>query len=382
MRLPMSAITIVLGLVVVGCTSAPVDTAPASLPSTAAPGRSPGETALPSNIISPAPAQPTPAQSTGGPLISPTPGATQPLASPGSGAVIGGPFVGDLAAAFPRVINGVPLAVAGPLPASELTALDELTLELIAALAFDPSDVEAVYATNEGSSLIVFALRFEGVDSATLDSSYVSIQEGAPGTGNFRVVSIAGRNVHAFDGLIGTMYSWVNSDILFTAYGTEGGPQAVAALPVPTVALEVGGEQLPQAEVDLVITGGAHAGNYHGVTPGSGGCSRNALGEDHFGLQYTNEDAADGFTSLQLILRDAAAAGATGTDDFVATVQLGSMSDGTTYNIDPANGDGSGTITLDDSGDDAATVVISGETADGVQVDATVTCNLVYDFGG
>jgi hypothetical protein len=77
-----------------------------------------------------------------------------------------------------------------------------------------------------------------------------------------------------------------------------------------------------------------------------------------------------------------AAAAAVASDEFVATVQIGPMFEGTTYNIDPANGDGSGTITLYDSGGDMATMVISGDTADGVHLDATVTCNLVYDFGG
>jgi hypothetical protein len=228
---------------------------------------------------------------------------------------------------------------------------------------------------------MITGIRFAGVDSAALDAAYLAVQEGAAGTSNFRVVPTAGRNVHAYDSLIGTLWWWVNGDILFSILGSEqAAQQAIAAMPLPTVALVAGGDQLPDAEVELAIASGPHAGNYTGSTT-TGGCSRNALGNNQFGLAYSNEASADGFTSFQMIVRDAAAAADSGTNDFTATVMFGPMYEATSYQLNEADNEGSGTVSINQGDNDHAVVTVSGETADGVQLDATITCNVVFDMG-
>ena len=343
-----------------------------------APTGSPATTA-PSGTASPSEAMPTAATPTTGVSQPPT---APPAASPGQGGVTGPVFTGSLADAFPPVIGGEQVQVFGPLPASEMENLDANTLAFIEALGFDPTGVEAAFATDSGSSVFIFAMRFAGADSTTIDSTYIAVQDAAPGTSNFRVVTIAGRNVHAFDGFTGTTYSWVNGDILFTLpISTEAGAQqAIASMPLPTVALAAGGEVLPDAVVDLSIVGGESAGTYHGETA-IGGCSRNALGENQFGLAYSDDANPDGFTSLQLVVRDEAAAAETGgTDDFFATVQIGPAFGGTSYSVDPGEGDGTGSVSIVSTGNDTATVDITGETAEGVALEATITCNVIFDF--
>ena len=137
------------------------------------------------------------------------------------------------------------------------------------------------------------------------------------------------------------------------------------------------------ATISLTLSGGGNAGNFTAEAPDAG-CSRNPLGENTFGLQYS-VDEPQGFTSLQIIINDAEAAKAgDGTDDFIATVTIGPLfgEGSTSYDIKPTDEDtpaGTGTITLDDRGD-SATMVIDGTTDDGVGVDATVECHGVFDF--
>lgn len=132
------------------------------------------------------------------------------------------------------------------------------------------------------------------------------------------------------------------------------------------------------ASVELTVTGGEFAGSYSGSVP-DGGCSKGATGENTFGLQYSTADEDVAFSSVQLIVNDASAA-AGGTDDFLTTVTMGPLLEGTTLQIDPPEESGTGTVTLDDRGD-TATILIAGETAEGVGIDVTVTCHSVLDFG-
>jgi len=330
----------------------------------------------------PAGANPGPTTPGASATAQPTPGGATPTVGPTGGGVIGPVFTGGLAQAFPPVIGGEQVQVFGPLPAPEVEDLDQSTQDLIELLGVDPQSVEVAFATDSGSSVIIFGIRFTGVDSTTIDNSYIAIQEAAPGTSNFRVVTVAGRNVHAFDSMIGTLYAWVNGDILFTVYGSEeGAQQAIAAMPLPTVALQVGGEVLVDALVDVAIDSGPDAGTYHGETS-SGGCSRNALGDNQFGLQYSDDANADGLTSVQLVVEDAAAAEAGGTNAFFTTINIGPMAGGSSYEINEENESGSGTVTISVIDNDRATVVIIGQTADGTGIQATVTCNVIFDFSG
>ncbi|HET7645775.1 MAG TPA: hypothetical protein VFM03_04755 [Candidatus Limnocylindria bacterium] len=132
------------------------------------------------------------------------------------------------------------------------------------------------------------------------------------------------------------------------------------------------------ASVDVTITGGEFEGSYAGSVP-DGGCSRGATGSNTFGLQYSTTEDVE-LSSVQLIVNDADAA-ASGSEDFQTTFTFGDLLNGTNVDLKPGEGEGSGTVTLDDRGD-TATITIEGETADGVGIDATVECHSVFDFGG
>jgi len=102
------------------------------------------------------------------------------------------------------------------------------------------------------------------------------------------------------------------------------------------------------------------------------------LGDNQFGVQYTDEANPQGFTSLQLVVQDAAEAEAGSTESFVTTVQMGQMFVGPTYEANPPEGQGSGTVSIDSPSPDQATVHVAATTADGVGIDATITCNVVF----
>lgn len=132
------------------------------------------------------------------------------------------------------------------------------------------------------------------------------------------------------------------------------------------------------ASIDVTVTGGEFAGTYSGSVP-DGGCSRGATGENTFGLQYSTDQAVD-LSSLQLVVNDASAATGGGTDDFMTTLTFGDLLQGTMLEVQPPEGNGSGTVTVDDRGD-TATIEIEAEASDGTTIDATVECHTVFDFG-
>jgi len=172
--------------------------------------------------------------------------------------------------------------------------------------------------------------------------------------------------------------------VLAACGGTSSTPAAEGEASTPAAAGDsgdggdagdAGGD--PAASVEVTVTGGEFAGTYSGSVP-DGGCSRGATGENTFGLQYSTTEDVE-LSSLQLIVNDAEGASG-GTDDFMTTVTFGDLMSGTTVDVQPPEGNGSGTVTVDDRGD-TATITIDAETSDGVAIDATVECHSVFDFG-
>lgn len=134
-----------------------------------------------------------------------------------------------------------------------------------------------------------------------------------------------------------------------------------------------GGDGDGTERIVMTITGGADAGDYEIVAPDAG-CSFGLASEGAWGNQYSQTGLGDGgFSSLQLVVNDAEAA-ASGTENFFMTVEIGELFAGTSYTVDPGEGDGTGTVTVDDRGGDDATVTIDAETADGVHIEATIEC--------
>lgn len=165
-----------------------------------------------------------------------------------------------------------------------------------------------------------------------------------------------------------------------TDAGTDDGSDATATATAPATddgsAGDAGGDAA--ASIDVTVAGGEFEGSYSGSVP-DGGCSRGATGENTFGLQYSTDEDVE-LSSLQLIVNDADAA-AGGTDDFMTMLTFGDILEGTTVDVEPAESNGSGMVTVDDRGD-TATITIDAETSDGMAIDATVECHSVFDFGG
>ena len=151
-----------------------------------------------------------------------------------------------------------------------------------------------------------------------------------------------------------------------------------------------GGDAAPAADtrpagdvnstIRLVVTGGKHAGTYDAKAT-DGGCSYGYAEKGAWGNQYSIDPPdANTFSSLQLIVPNAAAAKG-GTKEFLMTVMFGPlMGANTQYEIDTrARSDrnkGSGTLTVDDRGGEGR-VTFAGQTADGVKLEGTIDCHKV-----
>lgn len=123
------------------------------------------------------------------------------------------------------------------------------------------------------------------------------------------------------------------------------------------------------ATIVLRLDGGPDDGTHEAQAPDAG-CSRNPMGDNTFGLQYST-GGSDGFSSLQVIVDDAQAAASSGTDAAVATATV----NGNRHNI----ARGSGLATVQDDGD-TAVIVVAGTTDDGLPMTAQIECHTVLDL--
>lgn len=137
--------------------------------------------------------------------------------------------------------------------------------------------------------------------------------------------------------------------------------------------------------IKVVITGGSNAGTYN-LTSAETTCSRNATGSNSFGNQYSTK-AAQGLTSVQLIISDAKKAAAGGTADCYLSVRFGKLIGGTEYefgklpaSLNGADAGGKGRAILSGSGS-TTTSTIEGTTKAGVKLQVTIQCRSVMDLG-
>ena len=296
-----------------------------------------------------------------------------------SPAAISGPvFPGTLIQAIPPLVNGVAVTVSGPV---EVDPSDpSLGADIGGVLeAVGATQVEGAFGSND--ALIIVGFRVPGVDSAAMDAALVTTIAANASYSGVRVEPIAGRAVHAFDGLAGTQYAWVNGELLFWILGPDGAAQqAVAAMPGSSVPLVPGGAAPSTTTVELTIGSGPDAGTYQGLAD-TGGCTTDALGDDQYGLQYSTTDPAVVFSSLQVVIEEGkAATGKKGSSDILVTATV----NGTTYRLDPDAKDGKGTarVTVETAGPFKATYRIKGTTKDKTPIEAVVSCATVLDFGG
>ena len=144
--------------------------------------------------------------------------------------------------------------------------------------------------------------------------------------------------------------------------------------------------QSPATVIDLSITGGPLEGRYEAVSEDATCSYGYAFSEDSWGNQYSIETTdPTTFSSLQLIVPNSSQA-AGGAGEFVTTVSFGELftDSETSYTINTQNArtdEGTGIVTVQDEGD-TALVTISGTTAEGVGIEATITCNRVLRAAG
>lgn len=132
------------------------------------------------------------------------------------------------------------------------------------------------------------------------------------------------------------------------------------------------------SKITVTLTGGANAGTYSVSTPKTT-CSKGLTGPESFGNQYSEKGKGETeFSSLQLIVDDAAAAGK-GTDKFYVKIAFGKVLVGHKYEINGSSNPmagaktGKGSLTLKEA-PGKKTVTLEGETADGVRVKVTLEC--------
>jgi hypothetical protein len=152
------------------------------------------------------------------------------------------------------------------------------------------------------------------------------------------------------------------------AGGTTSGAPSQAAAPAAG-----GGET-----VKVVLTGGPDAGTY--TTNADPLCSHNIIGKNGWGVQYSTADKTGDkdFTSLQLVnwAGDPDPEGMFSDTKFLMTVGIGPLVAGRTYDIavttSGSESKGSGSATIQEG--NPTVITATGTTAEGVKVEAHVTC--------
>lgn len=140
---------------------------------------------------------------------------------------------------------------------------------------------------------------------------------------------------------------------------------------------------LAQSESETIynvqLTGGDQAGTYE-VTGSDAECLYGTSNGDDWQTRHITEE--NSVLSTVLLLVPSTAAASSGTTDFFFSAGFGEYSSDEylEYILDPTNTNGTGSITIQKDGSQA-TINISGETATGVSVNATITCTNVLEVG-
>ncbi|MEP7157997.1 MAG: hypothetical protein ABI797_01095 [Chloroflexota bacterium] len=141
-------------------------------------------------------------------------------------------------------------------------------------------------------------------------------------------------------------------------------PGSPIGTPQPTATLGAA-----TAEIELTLGGGPANGSYRAVIHGTS-CIQPS--SEQLIANYADPTAADGFTALDLDLRDAAAAIEADTDDFALSITVS----GTTIVVDPTAGQGEGTALLEIDELDMATLDLFASAPDGTEVALSLLCDV------
>ena len=127
--------------------------------------------------------------------------------------------------------------------------------------------------------------------------------------------------------------------------------------------------------VHVVLTGGQYAGSYDATPPGAACIDYASAGADGVGIAYfaDPETVKSGIGQLDYGTNKIADARA-GTNNFGFSIAFADSSNkGGPYSLHPDRGEGTGTTTLTGTGP-RYTVKVSGKTAEGYGVEATLEC--------
>ncbi len=138
----------------------------------------------------------------------------------------------------------------------------------------------------------------------------------------------------------------------------------------------------PETLISLELTGGDNAGSYE-VTQEDSSCLYGTSNGDDWRTLYGSDSAGDGTLSIILLVIPNTTEAASGSTNFFFSAGLNEYGGESylEYILDPPNGNGTGTVTVQKDVSQA-TLSISGQTSAGVAVKATITCNNVLEVGG
>jgi hypothetical protein len=148
-----------------------------------------------------------------------------------------------------------------------------------------------------------------------------------------------------------------------------GSPPPIASAPPITTIQPTTTPGAATAEIELTITGGPADGSYRAVVHGTSCIQPSA---DQFVANYADPVAVDGFTRLDIDVRDAAAAIDSETDDFALDLTVA----GTSYSIDPSSGEGEGSALLEIDPLANATLDVFATAEDGVELELSLLCDV------
>jgi hypothetical protein len=136
-------------------------------------------------------------------------------------------------------------------------------------------------------------------------------------------------------------------------------------------------EAQPETMITVELIGGDHAGSYE-VAQEDSSCLYGTSNGDDWRTLYSSGDTKDFSTALLLIPSVSEISG--GGTDFFFSAGFGEYgtSEYLEYILEPATGNGAGTVTVQRDGHDAV-LSITGQTSSGVGVNATITCTTVLE---
>ncbi len=139
----------------------------------------------------------------------------------------------------------------------------------------------------------------------------------------------------------------------------------------------------PETLITLELAGGLHAGS-HELSADDSYCLYGSSNGDDWRTLYGVSESSPGALSTVLLLIPATTPAEGGSSDFFLSAgfeEYGS-DDYLEYILDPPNGNGSGTVTATWDGTKRAVLSISGQTAEGLSLSATITCANVLRVDG